>query len=307
MINRLDTHTDFALDVNSIGKLRMAAKTDSTESLKVVAKQFEALFMNMLLKSMRDATPKDGLFDSSQSDLYTGILDQQMSQKFSTTGGLGLADMMVKQLTRNSVQPGDAPPVIKPLERNTAAANRVAGIPLPEINVIPGAAENPSETARMNSPKDFVEKMWPQAVDASKELGVPAHFLIGHAALESGWGRREIRDTAGNNSYNLFGIKAGKNWKGAVAEATTTEYVNGVATKSVERFRAYDSYADAFRDYADLLRNNPRYASALEQGKDAAGFAKGLQQGGYATDPLYASKITRILNSKTMQLALANA
>ena len=304
MITPSNLSSDFALDVNSVGKLRLAAKTDSQATIKEVAKQFESLFVNMMLKSMRDATPKDGIFDSSQSNMYTGILDQQMSQKLSSSGGLGLADFMVKQMTRSQASPTDQPALKKLPEGGIALSKKEFAFSLPEIRKIPVPQANSLDEA---SPGAFVDKMWPHAAEASKELGIPAHFLIGHAALESGWGQREIRDVTGKNSHNLFGIKAGKNWMGQVAETATTEYVNGVPKKSVEKFRSYDSYEDAFRDYAGLLRNNPRYASVLEQGQDAVGFARGLQQAGYATDPQYASKITRILNSKTMQQALTTA
>ena len=296
MINRLDISSEFALDVSSLGKLRLAAKTDSNETIKVAAKQFESLFLNMMLKSMREATPKGGLFDSSQTDLFTGLLDQQMSQKFSSGGGLGLADMMIKQLTRAQVLPSDVKPVTKSIESGFALPKQDFSFSLPEVKDKP--------VSQANSAKAFVDQLWPHAAEVGKELGIPAHFLIGHAALESGWGRREIRDSVGNNSFNLFGIKAGKNWTGPVVEATTTEYVNGVASKTVERFRAYDSYEESFRDYASLLSKNPRYAIALEKGGDAAGFARGLQAGGYATDPLYANKLERILNSRVMRESL---
>ena len=138
----------------------------------------------------------------------------------------------------------------------------------------------------------------PHANEASQTTGIPARFMLGQAALESGWGKRELRGTDGTPSHNLFGIKAGAGWKGPVVEAVTTEYVNGVARKSVEKFRAYPSYADAFRDYANLLRSNPRYAGVLAQaaqGIDAEGFAHGLQRAGYATDPNYADKLSRII------------
>jgi len=156
-----------------------------------------------------------------------------------------------------------------------------------------------------DAPAAFVDKIWSQAVDAAQSIGIPPHFLVGHAALESGWGQREIKGADGSNSHNLFGIKAGAGWKGAVVEAATTEYVNGVPQKSVERFRAYPSYADGFRDYAELLRNNPRYAPMFGQSLDAAGFAQGLQKAGYATDPLYADKLERILGGETLRRALA--
>ncbi len=308
MISQLDFSSDFALDMKSVGKLKLAAKTDSNATLKEVAKQFESLFVNMMIKSMRDATPKDGPFDSSQSDLYTGILDQQLSQKLSSKGGLGLADFMVKQLTHAAVDPNEPLRFKRSGEIGISLVAKPLALSLPPTNATYAApVQAGANSANSATPDEFVGKLWPHAAETSQALGIPAHFLIGHAALESGWGQRKIRDAAGNDSYNLFGIKAGKNWTGAVVETTTTEYVKGVPNKSVEKFRAYDGYADAFRDYASVLRNNPRYASALEPGQDAAGFARGLQQGGYATDPLYANKLNTILNGKVMQQALTTA
>jgi peptidoglycan hydrolase FlgJ len=141
----------------------------------------------------------------------------------------------------------------------------------------------------------FQDKLGSHADEASKATGIPAKFMLGQAALESGWGRREIRGRDGANSHNLFGIKAGPEWKGKTVQAVTTEYVNGVAQRKVERFRAYDSYADSFKDYARLLSSNPRYEKVLASAGDAAKFAQGLQRAGYATDPNYAAKLTSII------------
>jgi flagellar protein FlgJ len=141
------------------------------------------------------------------------------------------------------------------------------------------------------------------AIAASNATGIPAKFLLGHAALESGWGKGEIRTADGSPSHNLFGIKAGRNWKGATVDVTTTEYVDGAPRKMVQTFRAYASYAQAFQDYASLLQNSPRYAAVLKQ-SDGAGFAQGLQRAGYATDPQYAEKLTRILNGASLRQTL---
>ena len=135
------------------------------------------------------------------------------------------------------------------------------------------------------------------ARQAEGSTGIPASFMIGQAALETGWGHKEIRHSDGSTSYNLFGIKAGANWRGPVAEVTTTEYVNGSAQKVTARFRAYSSYADSFADYARLMKDSPRYAQVLAQGRTAGGFAEGLQQAGYATDPAYAQKLARVINT----------
>jgi flagellar protein FlgJ len=144
--------------------------------------------------------------------------------------------------------------------------------------------------------QEFVDRMRPHAEAAGRSTGIPAHLIMGQAALESGWGKREILNADGSSSHNLFGIKAGPDWKGKVAEVTTTEYHNGVATKQVERFRAYGSYAEGFRDYAALLGDNPRYAAALGM-KDGRAFADAMQKAGYATDPRYADKLAGVIGS----------
>jgi flagellar protein FlgJ len=141
----------------------------------------------------------------------------------------------------------------------------------------------------------FVQRLLPHAQAASASTGIPARYMLGQAALESGWGKAEIRGADGQNSHNLFGIKAGASWKGKTVDIVTTEYVNGKPQKQVDTFRAYDSYADAFRDYAKLLQNNARYQNVLAQGHDAVGFAQGLQQAGYATDPKYAQKLMSVI------------
>jgi flagellar protein FlgJ len=153
------------------------------------------------------------------------------------------------------------------------------------------------------SSREFVNRVWPHAVEASRSTGIPPVFLVGHSALESGWGRAEMRKPDGSNSFNLFGIKAGKGWTGDTVEAATTEYVDGQPTKVIERFRAYASYEDCFRDYANLLRNSPRYTGVIGS-QDGTEFARRLQQAGYATDPMYADKLSRIISGPTLRQAL---
>lgn len=277
-----------AVDVQSVDKLRLQAKQDPDKALKEVAQQFEVLFMNMLLKSMREATPKDGALDSEQTQFYTSMLDMQYAQSLSAKG-IGLADMMIKQLTRSGVTPEE-------LE------NMPNGISLtPDTS--PAMPPGTSAPLPASQTRDFVNTLWPHAQAVSQTTGIPAHFMVAQAALESGWGKSEIRRADGSPSFNVFGIKAGRGWSGPVAETVTTEYVNGVAQKTTEKFRAYSSYAEGFRDYANLLMNNPRYAAVLEQ-QDAAGFARGLQQAGYATDPMYADKLMRILNGNVLRNSL---
>jgi flagellar protein FlgJ len=303
MLNTADLSGRFALDAQSIDRLRLQVRQNPQESLKNVAQQFESLFLNMMLKGMREATPGDDLFDSDQSRMYIEMFDRQMAQKLSSGKGIGLADMLVKQLSRLPGLTGEA--------ENIAAGETEPVQPVP-INRPPLPVELRPPAPLLEQARDagaerrkFVERIWPQAAAASEELGISPHFLLAQAALESGWGKSEIRGTDGKNSHNLFGIKAGANWQGDVVEATTTEFVNGTPQKTTARFRAYASYGEAFRDYASLLRNNPRYAAVLENGRDAAGFAAALQRSGYATDPGYADKLTRILNGTALREALA--
>ncbi|HLU77804.1 MAG TPA: flagellar assembly peptidoglycan hydrolase FlgJ [Burkholderiales bacterium] len=266
-----------ALDAGALDDLKTQARQSPDRALRQAAQQFEAVFMNMLLKSMRDTLPQDGPFSSDTTRMYTGMLDQQMAQKFAEGEGLGLADMLVKQLSTHLPQPAPvAAPVATPA---SAAASSAARMP-------PAAADTPDA---------FVERMLPHARIAARRTGLPAQFVIGQAALESGWGKHEIRAADGTPTHNLFGIKAGSHWKGRTVEVRTTEYIDGQPRKVVERFRAYDSYADAFTDWARLMAGNPRYAKVLEA-KDAAQFAQRLERAGYATDPLYAEKLTRVIN-----------
>lgn len=273
MINPADISGSLAASPQSLDKLRAQAKQSPDHALKAVAQQFEAVFMNMMLKSMRDAIPQDGMFDSEQTRMFTGMMDQQLAQSMSSRG-VGLADVMVKQLSRS-------------LDTNAAAA-------LPAN--APARASSLSSAYSENFQQNFVRRMTPYALKASQETGVPAQLMMGQAALEAGWGQREIRLPDGSNSFNLFGIKAGSNWNGKVAEVTTTEYHNGVPGKQVEKFRAYDSYAEAFSDYAHLLRGNPRYANVMQQGQGAVAVAQALQSAGYATDPKYADKLVKAMN-----------
>ncbi len=176
------------------------------------------------------------------------------------------------------------------------------------IDGAPVAAGSAAGAAQAKSgqdaPREFVSRVWPHALEASRATGIPAHFIVAQAALESGWGRGEIRLADGRTSFNLFNVKAGQGWSGETVDVTTTEYVNGAAQKQVERFRAYRSYAEAFADYANLLKSNPRYANVIGQ-QDGVGFARALQQAGYATDPMYAEKLARIIGSVSLRQGLS--
>lgn len=294
-----------AADANSLNSLRSSAAQQSPEALKGAAKQFEALFLNMMLKSMRDATPQDGMFDSQQTKMFTSMLDQQLSQNMAQRG-VGLADMLVRQLSSsiNKQLPTDEDG-LSSLPMDIPLAHGLSD--LDKSRLVQGIGSNTEDTASQSGGgkrgkgqrpahiEAFQNRLQADAEAASQVTGIPAKFMLAQAALETGWGKKEIRARDGSSAHNLFGIKATGNWTGKVVEATTVEYINGVPQRRVEKFRAYDSYADAFRDYANLLRSNPRYEKVLASAQDAHGFAYGLQRAGYATDPHYAEKLSRII------------
>ncbi len=304
MINTLDS-SGLLLGNNSLDQLKFSAKQNTPESLKLVAQQFEALFMNILTKSMRTGTG-ESLFDNGETRLYTELLDQQYSQKISGGKGLGLAKALVQQLTRNQAGPAETETPLNgplPIQPNLAPKAFSQGLPGNAQTPLPILPKNETPIKPLNAPvalhtasnapKEFVNRFLPYATITGQALGVKPQAILAQAALESGWGKRQIKLDDGSPSYNLFGLKAGANWEGKVATVRTTEYVSGVAQAHVERFRAYNSYDDAFRDYAGLLKSTPRYQAVLNTG-ETRNFAIGLQNAGYATDPNYAAKISRV-------------
>ena len=413
MISQPDMSSRLASDTKGLDQLKQSAKQNAPQSVKAVAQQFESMFMNMVMKSMREASGGEGgLLDNQQSKMFTSMLDQQLSQNMAKKG-VGLAEVLIRQLSPaaavatgeeaakantsdkalrgnltmnnegvagvsklavnqvnqlNHLNKGSTAGLVASLGKDVgglnpavrsdfassleigagiggeipnsmpfesiddfasllkASANGTAATSLPQAasggdikNVKPfslaevtaggvnkvstrqaRASEGVALTATRNQPahvKHFQTKLAAQAEEASRTTGIPAKFLLGQAALESGWGKREIIGADGKASHNLFGIKATPGWKGKVVEAVTTEYVNGVPQARREKFRAYDSYAEAFRDYGRLLSKNPRYENVIANAQDAGSFARGLQKAGYATDPNYAAKLTRIINN----------
>jgi flagellar protein FlgJ len=275
-----------SFDFAGLASLRNeATKSEDVATLKQAAKQFESLFTQMMLKSMRDANKafsEGSMFSSTQGDFYQDMFDDQISMELSKGKGLGLADVLVRQLATSGMVKG----------MDTAAASEAAS-----KAQFPSATQNVSSAADhqplAKSKEDFVKMMWPHAQRAGEALGVDPSALVAQAALETGWGRA-VPNHADGSSYNLFGIKAGSSWEGATANVPTLEFEDGVAVRKVERFRAYDSPADSFNDYARLIGNNPRYENARGAGGDVTTFASALQDGGYATDPNYAQKIVGI-------------
>lgn len=279
-----------AADSKALNGLNALAGKDSKAAIKETARQFEALFMRELLKSMRDATMKSGLMESEQGDFATDMLDQQYAQQMV---GLprGLGAMIERQLSQqigssssSSVSAFSGSQARSTVDAVAAQARALGSSNAGASSGSPGAAT-------------FVSQHNAAAQQVARESGIPAAFMLGQAAHETGWGRSQIKAADGSNSFNLFGIKAGAGWNGKVAEITTTEYIGGQPRKVVAKFRAYDSYADSFRDYARLIGNNPRYAKVMDNLHSPQSFAANLQQAGYATDPQYASKLSRVINT----------
>ncbi|ALP61640.1 flagellar assembly peptidoglycan hydrolase FlgJ [Paraburkholderia caribensis] len=295
-----DLTNRFALDTQGFDAMRAQAAANPREAMKSAAKQFDAVFTQMMLKSMRDATPSDGPFDSHDTATFTSMMDQQLAQQMSSKG-IGVADAMLKQLMRNSGMSAD----------DANAGNNVA------LNALAKAYANPANNGALKMGRGysansaltppvrgdgssdkvdaFVDKLAAPAQAASAATGIPARFIIGQAALESGWGKREIRKSDGSTSHNIFGIKATDDWNGKTVATVTTEYINGRPQRVVEKFRAYDSYEEAMTDYASFLKSNPRYAQVINSSRDVNGFAQGMQRAGYATDPHYAKKLISIM------------
>lgn len=272
-------------DVRALAGLRNTASTDPKAAVKEAAKQFEGIFMQQLMKSMRDASISSGMLDNAGTKMGTEMLDQQFATQMTGLRG-GLSEMIAKQLER---QLGE------PLANIAADAAKAAATAAPAEK--PAAAPLSSSLQGKERQIGFLRLHDGAAKAAEAATGIPANFMVAQAAHESGWGRHEIKNSDGSTSFNVFGIKAGSSWKGATTEVTTTEVINGQARKVKAKFRAYGSYEEAFTDYARMMKNNPRYAKVVDSGTSAQGFAQGLQKAGYATDPEYASKLTRMINT----------
>jgi peptidoglycan hydrolase FlgJ len=275
----------FYADPQGLSTLRNDAKAQDPAALKEAAKQFESLFTQMLLKSMREANKSFGesMFESEQTEFYQDMFDDQMAVHMSQGKGLGLAEMLVRQLQQT---PGS----------DQGAGRGARGVGQNEEVTTSALLPKPQAPSPAPSRLDFVRQMLPHAEAAARELGVDPHALLAQAALETGWGKSMPCNAAGECSFNLFGIKAGAQWSGASVNVPTLEFEEGVAVRKVERFRAYESPADSFRDYARLIGNNARYENAVGTGDNVAAFASALQQGGYATDPNYARKLVAVAN-----------
>ncbi len=315
----MDT-ASLGIDARSLDKLRKSAGENPREAVRQAAEQFEALFMRQLLKTMRASIPENSLTNGPGGKMAREMLDDQLTASMVGQPG-GLSETLVKHLSRYI--PGDQEPEIASRDkipsllnfrqspataRTATAAQNDAQSALPgavSFGSMPSALVDSltSATAPVATTPEarFVQRLWDHARAAEESTGVPAAFILGQAALESGWGRGEMRHPDGRPAHNLFGIKAGSRWTGPTVDVTTTEFIDGKKTRQVERFRAYESYEESFNDWVGLMTQHPRYQDVLNRAATAEEFAKGLQSAGYATDPNYAEKLNRVIQ-RTVQL-----
>ena len=291
MINNDLSATSVYTNFEGFAELKLAAKKDSPEALQKVAEQFEAIFLQMLLKQMRDSSLGEGIFDSDKTRFYQDMFDQQLALTMSEKRGIGIADSIVRQLQHT-------------LKSDTIDADREMK-PLPARREFSHAMSQPSadhgpKAQAFKTPEDYINAMRPYAKQAAEKLGVPVGVLLAQSALETGWGQKLIRHHDGSNSHNLFGIKADERWSGDKVRVASLEYRNGIAKKEYSDFRVYNSFEDSFNDYVDFIKSNTRYQQALERANDSGEYIKALQEAGYATDPNYADKVMTILERQSI-------
>lgn len=296
-------------DARSVDALRSTASKNPKAAIQETAQQFESLFMKEIMKSMRQASLATGFLDNPGSQLGTEMLDGQYATLLSGMRG-GLSEAITRQLEQQMgvTKPDEAGQAIKPFKpqepflrihqvRPEVPEKNRPTLPDSAVGLTANRAESRPLSPSQQKQADFIKRHTQAARSAAAETGIPASFMVAQAAHESGWGRREIKMADGSPSFNVFGIKAGPAWRGPTAEVTTTEYIRGEPRKTTARFRAYDSYEAAFKDYASMIKNSPRYSQVLAQMDTAEGFAQGLQKAGYATDPAYADKLTRVIHT----------
>lgn len=298
--------TPAVTDLGAFASLKVSARANDPSAVRKAAQQFEALFTQQLLKSARAANLGDDVLGGGQTEFYQDMFDQQMSLHLSSGKGMGLADVLVKQMMgadAGAAEASNGGSMSTDLPRHagyrpvTALARDLAATQGTRSS---GAANGADSSSDADA---FVDRIRPHATRAANALGVPAEAIIAQAALETGWGRHVPSHADGTPSYNFFGIKADASWDGARLEKSTHEHLGGRMQKVSAAFRSYDSVGAAFDDYARFLQSNPRYADALRQGDDAGGFVQGLQDAGYATDPAYADKLLKLVGGATISRA----
>ena len=288
----------FIHDIGSLDRLRQQAvngeEGSEKEALTAAAKQFEAIFTSMLFKSMRDANSsfKSDMLNSQNEKFYRQMQDDQMASELSANGSLGLADMIVAQLSAgqsNDVTEGK----VRSEGFDTSLQRPQFSGHSEQRTLEIQSASAAKQPVSFDSPESFVTSMKPYAEKAASALGVDSSLLLAQAALETGWGSKMVKNSLGN-SNNLFNIKADRSWKGDKVATQTLEFHGKTAVKESASFRSYSSFEDSFNDYVKFLNENPRYETALQHQGNSENFIKGIHQAGYATDPNYADKVLRV-------------
>lgn len=329
MIQNSTSAANVFTDLNGLQSIRSLSKESQDEAMMQVAKQFESMFISMMMKSMRDASnvfSEDSLFNSPEADFYQNMYDDQMALSLASGQGTGLADVIHRQLMS---QYGDDGAEVANVDQSTLFDRRYTGLSQamervaaelerqpsrPAADELKAAPSSPSEAASglghkgqgFASPAEFVAALYPLAEKIADELGVDPKAVVAQAALETGWGQSMIRDAQGRPSHNLFGIKAQPGWDGDKVRVTTHEYRNGVRLRESADFRAYASLEDGLRDYVSFLSESSRYQQALQSDVSGQNYGYRLQQAGYATDPEYGAKIERIYQGDLLNQALKN-
>ncbi|MES9898676.1 MAG: flagellar assembly peptidoglycan hydrolase FlgJ [Sedimenticola sp.] len=303
--------TSVYTDFQGLGELKAMASRDADGSLEKVAQQFESLFIQQMLKTMRQASLGKGLMDSDQSLFYRDMYDQQLAIGLAESGGMGLADVIIRQMQG---QNGEVMPAKQLSDYGRDALHLKSVVKSSAVTAVDTAVVDESGQTQAPQPDkdpagwnadDFVQQLMPWASEAATLIGIQPQALLAQAALETGWGRHMMRGTGGQPANNLFGIKADRQWDGEQVKVNTLEYQEGVAVKKRDHFRAYGSYRDSFLDYVEFLRGSPRYSKALEVAGDSERYFSELQRAGYATDPKYANKISSIMAGDELRSALA--
>ncbi len=325
------------LDFAQFGKLKQQYRQDTDAGIKATARQLEGVFLNMMLKSMREANAgfaEGNYLTGQESEYFRDMYDQQISQNLAARGGIGLADIIVRQmqqiesrkLDHQGSEPGNGHSIDAAAKSFDISAYRDRAIPAllkPELDAAEkesfdaamqapaveakvfapatAARQQRQEDAKWNNAEEFVDAILPHATRAAQALNIDPMAIVAQAALETGWGQHVMRDARGNLSFNLFGIKAGTSWQGDTANRKTLEYRNGIAAQESATFRSYPTLESAFDDYVNFLKSNSRYQNAFQLNSEAKQWGYALQNAGYATDPNYGNKIARLLESDVLR------
>jgi flagellar protein FlgJ len=286
MTTSINTAANFT-DFQGLAELKARAgdKEVSEDVIREAAAQFESIFIKMMLQSMREASlAEDEIFSSPAMEQYRDLMDHQLSMDMASKGGIGLADQLVAQMGGQPVIPVSSSGHLNILSQISQS--------LPPQQTLQASEAQADWTP--DSPEAFIRDLLPGAERAANRLGIPVEGIIAQAALETGWGKHQIRRPDGSSSFNLFGIKAGRGWEGDTARVSTLEFRDGVAQREMADFRAYSSLEEGVEDYVRFLSESPRYANALNE-QDSARFSQALQEAGYSTDAEYASMFQSIM------------